>query len=106
MPDTKKLVGKRIKVLRNRSGLTQEQLAELIEMDARHLSRLELGHHFPTLDTLDKIAKELNVPLAQFFEFPDQHSLEAKREYLRTFADQANEEQIDIALKLINLVGI
>lgn len=56
MADTKKLVGERIKALRKQAGLTQEQLAEQVGLDARHLSRLEVGRHFLSLDSLERIA--------------------------------------------------
>lgn len=38
MSDIKKLFGMRIKELREQKGLNQEQLAELIDFESRHLS--------------------------------------------------------------------
>ena len=39
--DIKKLLGKRIKELRQRKNLTQEQLAEMIDVGERNLSKIE-----------------------------------------------------------------
>lgn len=50
-------------------GMTQEQLAELVEVEQKHVSRLELGKSYPTIDRLEKIAEALNVPLRDFFDF-------------------------------------
>lgn len=104
MADTKKLIGARIKVLRKQAGLTQERLAEQVGLDSRHLSRLEVGQHFPSLDSLERIAVALNVPLAEFFQFPVPDSTAAMREYLTKFAEQANESQLRLAVRVLKLV--
>ena len=44
--DIKKLLRKRIKELRQRKGLTQEQLAEMIDVGERNLSKIECGNNF------------------------------------------------------------
>ena len=104
MADTKKLVGERIKALRKQAGLTQEQLAEQVGLDARHLSRLEVGRHFPSLDSLERIAQKLNQPLAEFFQFPTNETPAALRTYLITFVEGANNVQLQLAVKAIKLV--
>jgi transcriptional regulator with XRE-family HTH domain len=104
MADTKKLVGERIKVLRKQAGLTQEQLAEQVGLDARHLSRLEVGRHFPSLDSLERIAEKLNQPLAEFFQFPTNETPADLRDYLIRFAEGANNVQLQLAVKAIKLV--
>ena len=104
MSDTKKLIGVRIKELRKQAGLTQEQLAEQVGLDARHLSRLEVGRHFPSLDTLEGIAKVLNMPLVEFFQFPGNETTVALRSYLTGFAKRASDAQLRLAVKAIKLV--
>lgn len=104
MADTKKMIGARLKELRKQAGYTQEVLAEKVGLDARHLSRLEVGRNFPGLDTLEKIANALHVPLAEFFHFPEQESTETLRDYLIYFANNATASQLQIAIKAIKLV--
>lgn len=83
MADTKKLLGQRIKALRKQKHLTQEQLAEKVGVFARHISRLETGAHYPSMDTLELIADVLERPLADLFAFPkDKDSEEAMRFFL------------------------
>ena len=103
--DNKKLIGARIKELRRKAGLTQEQLAERVGLDARHLSRLEVGKHFPSLDSLELLAKELQAPLVEFFQFPSDEAPAALRTYLTQFAKRANETQLRLAVKAIKLVA-
>ena len=67
--DNKKKLGLKIKELRKRIGLTQEELAELIQMEQNSISVMESGRNFPTLGTLEKIAKVLDVNLSDFFDY-------------------------------------
>lgn len=67
--DNKKKLGLKIKELRKRKGLTQEELAELIQMEQNSISVMESGRNFPTLGTLEKIAIVLDVNLSDFFDY-------------------------------------
>lgn len=67
--DNKKKLGLKMKELRKRKGLTQEELAELIQMEQNSISVMESGRNFPTLGTLEKIAKVLDVNLSDFFDY-------------------------------------
>lgn len=103
MADTKVQIGARLKALRKGAGLTQEQLAEIVDLDARHLSRLEVGRHFPTLETLERIAGALDVPLVEFFRFPEMETTRALRAFLTNFAKRANDAQLRMAVKAVKL---
>lgn len=67
MQDTKKYIGARIKELRKIKGLKQSELAELVSIDSKHMSKLECGRCFPSFDLLSKIAKILDKSIADFF---------------------------------------
>ena len=54
-------VGARIKEARERSGLTQEDLAAELDMSPTHISVLERGRKAPKLETLVNIANVLHV---------------------------------------------
>ncbi len=58
-------VGNKIKQLRKSMGLTQEQLAEKIDMDSKHLSKIENGLHLPTYKTLAKLAEFLKLDIEE-----------------------------------------
>ena len=57
------LIGKRIKEHRQRRNLTQEMLAELIEMSPGYISMVETGRKKASLDTLLSVSKVLNITL-------------------------------------------
>ena len=69
MSKLKKLLGSRIKELRIMKKMTQEQLAEIIDIGASSLSKIEIGMNYPTYDNLEKIAKSLNFEPYQLFLF-------------------------------------
>lgn len=77
MTDVKKLLGKRIKEIRKSRGLTQEKLAELVGIEPPNLSFIETGRFYPSPDTLQKIAKSLDVKIYELYMF----------DYLRPMSD-------------------
>lgn len=100
--DNKKLLGKRIKEIRKSSGFTQEELAEKINIDITTLSGIESGRHFPSLVTLEKIAKTLNVALTTLFDFGHLVSTDEMRSYIESNMDLFSDDDIKFVYKLLN----
>lgn len=69
MNNIKKRLGRRIQELRKSNKLTQEQLAEKIEIGTSNISYIETGKLYPTPETLGKIAKALNVEIYELYMF-------------------------------------
>lgn len=67
MNNIKKRLGRRIQELRKSNKLTQEQLAEKIEIGTSNISYIE--KFYPTPETLGKIAKALNVEIYELYMF-------------------------------------
>jgi len=62
------VVGERIRAYRKRSGLTQEELAERAELHHTYIGQLERGEKNATLETVEKIARALDLPFEVLFE--------------------------------------
>jgi transcriptional regulator with XRE-family HTH domain len=62
-----KKIGERIKAARNKRQMKQSELASICSIEKASLSRLEAGKSNPTVKTLYKISKALDVPIAYFF---------------------------------------
>lgn len=60
-------IGKKIKNLRLENGLSQEKLAECVNMSREHISCIERGKHMVTIDSLYKIAEYFKINLKDFF---------------------------------------
>lgn len=102
MSDIKKLLGKRIKYYRELRGLTQENLAEKLEINTRSLSFIECGINFVTADTLDKLCKSLDVTPKQLFDFnySDKTPDNLKSELNRLI--NSNPEKLNDLYKIVN----
>jgi len=64
----KKTLGAKIKLLRTTMGLSQEKLAELIDINTRNLSKIETDLSFPSAENLYKLSKVLNFDINEIFE--------------------------------------
>lgn len=64
-------IGMRIRQLRKERNMTLVNLGDLCDMEKQAVQRLELGGTNPTIKTLVKIAKALNVHYTVLFHIND-----------------------------------
>lgn len=62
-----KAFGKRVAEVRKSRGVTQQQLAEAINMSVVAIAYIETGKRWARLGTLHKIARNLKVDVAGLF---------------------------------------
>lgn len=67
--DIKQVVGKRVKELRNKIGISQEELADTAQLDRTYITSVECGKRNISIVNIEKLANALNVTLAEFFTF-------------------------------------
>jgi len=60
-------IGTAIRAHRLQKGLSQGDIEKKTGLLRCYLSRVENGHTVPSLDTLSKIARALDLPITQFF---------------------------------------
>ena len=63
-----KAVGQRIRAAREKKGLTQEELAALVDISPTHVSVIERGTKIPRMDTFVAIANVLEVSADSLLE--------------------------------------
>lgn len=61
-----KAIGKRIKIARIKADLTQERLAELVEISPSHMSNIETGTTRVSLTAIVSLANALSVTVDDF----------------------------------------
>lgn len=71
-------IGKRIRIYRRSAGVTQELLAEKINVSPPYISRIETGSASPSLQTLVDICNALDVTIDDLMH----DSLSAAREQI------------------------
>ena len=67
--DKKILLGKRLRDLRKRKGISQEKLAELINVDPITISNIENGKNYPSLINLENLLDVLESSFLEAFDF-------------------------------------
>ena len=67
--DIKLLVGKRVRELRNSIGISQEELADLADLDRTYITSVECGKRNISIVNIEKLANAFNVTLADFFNY-------------------------------------
>lgn len=87
-------IGQMLLEARSRLGVTQKQLAELINTKQSGIARAESGNYLPSLSFLNKIAKALKTRLIVMFDFMGKFSSEAetvsvKRSFISIASDEA-----------------
>ena len=69
-PEIRLKFAQRLKALRKRFHLTQEEMAERLDMDIRYYQRLESNKPGAVkIDTIGKIAKALNLTPSRLLDF-------------------------------------
>jgi len=80
-------LARRIRALRERRGLTQEDFAKACGISVSFASLLERGERSPSYDTLLQVASALGLPLSELLREPDADLDEGEArllEFLRT----------------------
>lgn len=64
----RKQIGDAIRFQRKNAGLTQEKLAEAVDLNPKYLGEIERGEKIISIEALLRIAKAVKVPIKVFFE--------------------------------------
>jgi transcriptional regulator with XRE-family HTH domain len=101
--DEKLLIGRRIKRLRSRLGLTQDQLAENVHISPKYLSNIERGKENPTLDTLLRLTKSLKVETWEVFFLDSEQPTNTKtqRKMAAHLLEEVSDEQLGVVMRLL-----
>ena len=102
--DIKQMIGARIKEIRTGKRITQEQLAEKININPKYLSSIERGKENPTLDILIKIAKSLDVNLDDIFKLVQIEDPAKRKILIKSLLNEADSEQLKLAFKVLSAI--
>ncbi len=73
----KEIFGKNIHEYRKQNGLSQEELAEQIDISIKHMSNLETGKVFASAELIEKIAQALDVSVSALFYTAQEKSFDS-----------------------------
>jgi len=88
-------LGAIVKTARMEKGLTQEKLAERVDVGLRHISGIENEGHNPSFEVLYHLIRELNIPADMIF-YPEKSSIDPKTEELIRMIYKCDDRSIKI----------
>ena len=99
--ETQPAVGPRILLLRQERGLSLRALARESGLSVNAISRIERGENSPTVSSLHRLAKALDVQITEFFRASPERStiLVRENERLRTRGDGVLIESLGTGLQ-------
>lgn len=91
--DTRSAFGQHVRSCRRARDLTQEELAEASGVASDTIRRLEYGHFSPSLDTLRKVCRGLDLQLSTLFIAFELGERDVSRELIDALASLTPTEQ-------------
>lgn len=92
--DDKDFIAQQIRFHRKKMGLTQEELAEKVELSVQHISRIETGYYIPSLKTFFMLASVLNLDLKAFGYMLEVSTNPRKNKIIKNVANATDAELI------------
>ena len=97
-----KRLGLRIRDLRRKRELTQDELSELAGMNGKHLGEVERGMINISIQNLDKIAESLRVPLLALLGVEHQKPKDELCREIMEILDKTDYEQVQLIHRVVN----
>jgi transcriptional regulator with XRE-family HTH domain len=79
MDNIRETFAKNLRENRRKCGLTQAQLAEKAEVSTHYIALIELARNIPKVQTIERLAKVLNVEIYELFIAPLSPAMEMKK---------------------------
>ena len=104
--DLKKRLGGKVSFYRTSVGMTQERMAEELDLSVDMVGKLERGVAAPSFNTLEKLCSVLDKDVLELFGDSLQTELKTPRakslREINSVLSKMNEKDLDQALKLLN----
>ena len=94
-------LGSRIKKRRLELNLTQEKLAEKVDLSAVYIGQIERGERKVTIDTLVKLANSLNTSVEELLKDSTSKNINARLNELVNIAKELDTSNIDKVIDVI-----
>ena len=98
-------IGKRIKAVRIRIGMTREKLAELVDVTPRFIADVERGSVGISIATLKRICEVMNISSdSLLWDKTAQTSIDEKLKFVDPDCIEIIEKTVQTEIELINLI--
>ena len=97
-------LGNKIKNIRYRYNLSQEELADILNINRKYLSRIENNKSFPTSDILIKLAHSFNISIDSLLEISLDFSFEDRKDKIKKInkcCEEMDNNDLDLIINLL-----
>lgn len=98
--DIEQLLPDRIRSYRQKRGLTQAQLSELVDVTEHYIAEIENALKFPSMELIKNISTALNVPIYCLMQTEENVDLSRCAE-LRNMLEQKDEKELSTILDVL-----
>ena len=105
------IIGKNIRLERERRKLTRDELAEMMELTTSHMGLIERGERGATAVTLSKISRAFDIPVDNLFNNPQKGGLtvredddagpQSARKKVQSLMTCLNETELDLVVHTV-----
>ena len=103
--DDKVFIGQQIRIHRKKLGMTQEELAEKVDLSVQHVSRIESGCYIPSLKSFFMIITILKIDL-RIFGYNIESTINPQRDKLIDNIAEATDAELIFYENLMDAVGL
>ncbi len=96
-------IGQKIKFFRKKMSLSQEQLAEMVNMETKSLSRIESGHNYPMYENLILISSALGVEPWQLYYMENKKDINLMKQEIISLLEEDKSRVLPVYQYLLML---
>jgi transcriptional regulator with XRE-family HTH domain len=100
--DIYKIIAKNIRKERIKNNLTLEELSEKAQISVSFLSYIEKNKKIPSIKTIEKISKGLNIPVYKLFQTEQD---KREKDNIKEFLDEITPSQKKFIKKFLELLS-
>ena len=102
MADIAELFGRRVRALRRKQNLTQQQLGARAGVNYKYVGAIERGEENPSLRVIEGLARGLGVEMVDLFEVEhEERDPEVLRERIGEELEGAGRDELRVALRMV-----
>lgn len=106
MNDIKKVIGLRIRNLREERGWSQEELAHRASISPSHFGRLERGERGATIHSLEKVTNALDITFEELFRFINSENENKDMQTLNNIICKLSKRSLKDQKIILNLINV
>ena len=97
-------IGRRIKQFRTDRGISQEELSELININFRHISNIETGRRYPSLEIIISIANVFEISADDLLVDSLTHTSSPVGQELHAILQDCNHDEREMLIRLLKFM--